>query len=129
MATTTAPRKPASPTTVGKRPALRAHAEAARAVEQPSDPSSTEDMQIEAVRLIAREEGYRAGLVDGAERERARLNTDEEIGDRIERLMALEVRPRALRALDHAVSWLIYAIGISGIVAGLVIIWRLSKWI
>lgn len=127
MATTptrkTAPAAPAAP----RRPALRAPA-ADDTVQTPAalSPAPIEDKAAYAI-------GYQSGLIEGqklgAERERARLNTDEEIGERIERLMALEIRPRALRALDHAVSWLIYAIGVAGIVAGAVIIWRLAKWI
>lgn len=127
MTTSTTTRKPAqAATSAPRRNALRA--QAACGSVQPSDPSSTSVSDTAAYAI-----GYQAGLTEGqrigAELERTRLNTDEEIGDRIERLMALEVRPRALRALDHAVSWLIYAIGVAGIVAAAVIIWRLAKWI
>lgn len=128
MPTSTTTRKPAQANTAApRRPAFRASAGAASVGQQPPGPSSSlEDSAAYAI-------GYHAGMAEGqrigAERERARLNTDEEIGDHIERLMALEIRPRALRALDHAVSWLIYAVGVAGIVAGALIIWRLSKWI
>lgn len=116
-------RKPAQPPTGTSRRS----ATAACAAASPAVPSSNiEDTAAYAI-------GYQAGLIEGqrigAERERAILNTDESISERIERLMALEIRPRALRALDHVVSWLLYAVGIAGIVAAAVIIWRLSKWI
>lgn len=125
MATTT--RKPAQPPSG----ATRRSATAASAVASPPVPSSSSssDIRDDAAYAI----GYQAGLIEGqrigAERERAALYTEESITERIERLMALEIRPRALRALDHVVSWLLYAAGIAGIVAAAVIIWRLSKWI
>ncbi len=120
---TTITRKPAQPPTGTSRRSATAAGDAAA----PAVPSSNiEDTAAYAI-------GYQAGLIEGqrigAERERAILNTDESISERIERLMALEIRPRALRALDHVVSWLLYAVGIAGIVAAAVIIWRLSKWI
>lgn len=118
-------------TAAPRRPALRARAASVSAT--PSGPSTSVSPSSELEDRAAYAIGYQAGLIDGerrgAERERARWNTDESINERIERLMSLEVRPRALRALDHVVSWLLYAIGISGIVAGAVIIWRLAKWI
>lgn len=126
MATLT--RKPASPPSgATRRPALRAQAESAQA--SPAVPSTCSPSEDTAAYAI----GYAAGLAEGqklgAERERHALYSKESIDELIERSMALEVRPRALRALDRVVSWLLYAIGVSGIGMALVIMWRLSKWI
>ncbi|MDO9119546.1 MAG: hypothetical protein Q7U39_16425 [Nitrospira sp.] len=124
MATTTT-RKPAQAPVGGKRPALRAHAEAA-CVAQPSDPSSSlEDSAAYAI-------GYHAGMAEGqrigAERERAALTTEESIGERINRMLALEMYPLRERATDIVMSWIIYSTGAAIVVGWGIAIWRFFKW-
>lgn len=127
MATSTTTRKPAQAATAApRRPALRAQAPADPVPPGVLSPPPIEDTAAYAI-------GYQAGLIEGqhigAARERTRLNTDEEIGDRINRMLANEMYPLREKATDHAMAMLIYSGGLAAVVGFFILIWRLFRWV
>ncbi len=125
MATST--RKPASfPSGAPRRPALRASADTApESLSGPSTSISTDD----AAYIVGREAGYRDGSREGAERERARLNSEESLDERIKRMLSRAMYPRTHLAIDYITSWMLYAFGASVVVGFAVLVWRILKWI
>lgn len=121
-------RKPAQPPVVGtRRPALRATADTAPV--SPAVPSTSDDMQIEAVRIISREDGFRDGFAKGVASERARLTTEESLEERMRRIVSRTCTPRTQLAIDHITSWMLYAFGASMVVGFGVLVWRIFRWI
>lgn len=123
--TTTTRKQAQAATAAPRRSALRAQAATAPASSATLSPPPMEDTAAYAI-------GYQSGLIEGqhigAARERTRLNTDEEIGDRINRMLANEMYPLRERATDHAMAMLIYSGGLAAVVGFFILIWRLLRW-